>query len=103
MATRDIIKQSTCFMVGYRYTVDVWKDPWVPELTSFRPSRCFKGMNDTSLMVDSLRSQVGLSWNVDLLIGIFDEKSAKAILDIHWARSYLEDKLFGLLLKKRNS
>ncbi|KAH7546347.1 hypothetical protein FEM48_Zijuj01G0191100 [Ziziphus jujuba var. spinosa] len=76
--------------------------PWVPKLTDFRPSPRARGIDDIPLMADNLKSQDGLSWNVDLVKEIFEEESAKAILGIHWARSYLEDRIIWLDSKKGN-
>ncbi|KAH7528311.1 hypothetical protein FEM48_Zijuj05G0059300 [Ziziphus jujuba var. spinosa] len=101
MATREIIKQKACFMVGNGHSVDVWKDPWVPKLPGFIPSPRSRGIDDIPLMVDNLTSQDGLSWNADVVKEIFDEESAKDILDIHWTRLYFEDRLIWLASKKR--
>ncbi|KAL5572923.1 hypothetical protein UlMin_022520 [Ulmus minor] len=37
MACRDVLKLGACYLVGDGWSIDPWKDPWVPNIPTFRP------------------------------------------------------------------
>ncbi|KAL5541544.1 hypothetical protein UlMin_009254 [Ulmus minor] len=37
LACRDVLNLGACYLVGDGRSIDPWKDPWVPNIPSFRP------------------------------------------------------------------
>uniref|UniRef100_A0A2N9F5B8 Reverse transcriptase zinc-binding domain-containing protein n=1 Tax=Fagus sylvatica TaxID=28930 RepID=A0A2N9F5B8_FAGSY len=75
---RDFVKKGACFIVGNGFSIDVWKDPWVPWLEDFIPILRDPNSLTTDLPVSNLidpMRQDRLIWTLDTS-GSFTVKSA---------------------------
>uniref|UniRef100_A0A2N9ENM7 Reverse transcriptase domain-containing protein n=1 Tax=Fagus sylvatica TaxID=28930 RepID=A0A2N9ENM7_FAGSY len=77
----DLLR-SACFQVGDGKSINVWKDPWIPWLTGFKPKPKNQSISLNPLMVSSLINFNTKSWKTDQLIELFDEESILAIQKI---------------------
>ena len=75
---KDIIKLGACKLVGSGNTILVWKDPWLPDKSSFIPTPRAQ-VNNSCLVVSQLLNSSGSGWNDILLNDLFDHKSIVAI------------------------
>uniref|UniRef100_A0A2N9HY11 ABC-2 type transporter transmembrane domain-containing protein n=1 Tax=Fagus sylvatica TaxID=28930 RepID=A0A2N9HY11_FAGSY len=71
----DLLR-SACFQVGDGKSINVWKDPWIPWLTGFKPKPKNQSISLNPLMVSSLINFNTKSWKTDQLIELFDEESS---------------------------
>ncbi|KAB1223251.1 hypothetical protein CJ030_MR2G006033 [Morella rubra] len=76
-----ILEKGLYFLIKGGAQVDVWKDPWLPFIPSFKPfTRVTDGLPPPNMMVfDSIDQHLRL-WKVDLIKDLFDASSSQAIL-----------------------
>ena len=70
-----------CFQVGNGRSIDIWSDPWVPWLSSFKPSP-IEGGEKLPMLVDDFILPNSRTWDEPMLMNIFDNKSVTQILRI---------------------
>ncbi|KAL5566025.1 hypothetical protein UlMin_029189 [Ulmus minor] len=81
MATKEIIKSGSCYLVGNGESIDIWEDPWVPSFPGFRPPP--KGEPRVGWMsVKDLILQSGL-WDRSKLQELFDPHIVNLISTMH--------------------
>ncbi|KAL5564798.1 hypothetical protein UlMin_027962 [Ulmus minor] len=81
MATQEIIRSGSCFLVGNGDSIDIWEDPWVPSFPGFRPPP--KGEPRAGWMsVKDLILQPGL-WDRSKLQELFDPHIVNLISAMH--------------------
>uniref|UniRef100_A0A2N9GKM5 RNase H type-1 domain-containing protein n=1 Tax=Fagus sylvatica TaxID=28930 RepID=A0A2N9GKM5_FAGSY len=80
--TKPLLVKGACFQVGDGKSINVWKDPWIPWLTGFKPKPKNQSISLNPLMVSSLINFNTKSWKTDQLIELFDEESILAIQKI---------------------
>lgn len=79
---KPLLEKGACFQVGDGKSINVWKDPWIPWLTGFKPKLKNQSISLNPLMVSSLINFNTKSWKTDQLIELFDEESIFAIQKI---------------------
>jgi hypothetical protein len=79
---KPLLEKGACFQVGDGKSINVWKDPWIPWLTGFKPKLKNQSISLNPLMVSSLINFNTKSWKTDQLIELFDEESILAIQKI---------------------
>lgn len=57
--TRKILKQGLCFKVGRGNNINYWKDPWLPDLSGFKPIPRIENMVLRQGMVNQLKNSNG--------------------------------------------
>lgn len=78
-----LLYQGLHFSVGWHSVLNCWEDPWVPSLVSFKPMPRFpESVSEHQLVVGNLLDSGSTSWNEGLLVELFDETSADAILQL---------------------
>ncbi|KAL5563120.1 hypothetical protein UlMin_032867 [Ulmus minor] len=81
MATKDIIRSGSCYLVGNNESIDIWEDPWVPSFPGFRPPP--KGEPRLGWMsVKDLILQPGM-WDRSKLQELFDPHIVNLISAMH--------------------
>ncbi|KAL5569499.1 hypothetical protein UlMin_026074 [Ulmus minor] len=81
MASKDIIRSGSCYLVGNGESIDIWEDPWVPSFPGFRPPP--KGEPRVGWMsVKDLILQPGL-WDRSKLQELFDPHIVNLISAMH--------------------
>lgn len=69
--------------MGENSDLNIWKDPWVPGIDSFKPIPCpAHGDSNPNLKVKDLLHLDSLQWNERLIREVCDEASAEAILHL---------------------
>ncbi|KAG2725587.1 hypothetical protein I3760_01G072600 [Carya illinoinensis] len=83
LTTRPLLKKGTCFKITNGLSVKVWSDPWIPTLEGFKPFPLDHTIDHSNNMkVSELISQSNGSWNIPILVSLFQQDSINEILKI---------------------
>ncbi|XP_042964528.1 uncharacterized protein LOC122298726 [Carya illinoinensis] len=83
LTTRPLLKKGTCFKITNGLSVKVWSDPWIPTLEGFKPFPLDHTIDHSNNMkVSELISQSNDSWNIPILVSLFQQDSINEILKI---------------------
>lgn len=77
--SRNLLKRGLCWRVGNGKSIDIFNDPWIPNLPGFRCG--INTVNDLKLKVESLIHSNG-SLNENLVRSLVNPFEANAILQI---------------------
>ncbi|KAL5538575.1 hypothetical protein UlMin_045894 [Ulmus minor] len=81
MASKDIIRSGSCYLVGNGESIDIWEDPWVPSFPGFRSPP--KGEPRVGWMsIKDLILQRGI-WDRSKLHELFDPHIVNLISAMH--------------------
>ncbi|KAL5581410.1 hypothetical protein UlMin_013852 [Ulmus minor] len=80
LATKSIIKEGACLIVGDGFSIDPWKDPWVPNAVDFRPNLISEAGVDNTRVKDFILQQ-GI-WDFGKLLNHFNREDAVKIANI---------------------
>jgi hypothetical protein len=94
---RDFVKKGACFIVGNGFSIDVWKDPWVPWLEDFIPTLRDPNSLTTDLPVSNLIDPMSRKWRNDVLQELVDSNSFDAIQKITIPLEPQQDRLVWTL------
>ncbi|KAK9288973.1 hypothetical protein L1049_017444 [Liquidambar formosana] len=83
---KDLVIKGTCFVVGDGLSIDLWKDPWIPNLQGFRPRLRGERRMDVNLVSDLILPLTN-QWNIDKVSTLFEPADVPKILRIHFASS----------------
>lgn len=90
MAGRDVLKRGCRWRVGLNSKVQIWRDPWLPRASTFRPLGCLD--NSWSVVKDLIDAQ-GERWNMSSLRQCFVPEDVNLIRTIPLSRRCSKDKL----------
>nr|XP_024930509.2 uncharacterized mitochondrial protein AtMg00310-like [Ziziphus jujuba var. spinosa] len=94
--SRDALRTGACFRVGDGSSIDLWKDPWVPDLPNIFPSARNNSVTHQWRKVYEIWDYSNLRCKVDVVRQIFKPSSAEAILNLERPSSHCLDKLIWL-------
>ncbi|GER34282.1 RNA-directed DNA polymerase (reversetranscriptase)-related family protein [Striga asiatica] len=90
---RDSLKRGVRFKIGDGKSIDIWKDPWVPNLSQFTPS-CHSSRDREELKTVSDPFLTGKNkWDKKLVRQTFNPYEAEEILSIRLSLFANKDKL----------
>ncbi|KAF4349050.1 hypothetical protein F8388_008797 [Cannabis sativa] len=95
MATRDFIRDESCFAIGNGDLVDIWHSPWLPGygweryVASFNPRICEKGVRVSSLLIPGSGE-----WNREALESWFFPSMVRDALEVPRLSMMAKDELF---------
>ncbi|KAF4392381.1 hypothetical protein G4B88_005340 [Cannabis sativa] len=95
MATRDFIRDESCFAIGNGELVDIWHSPWLPGygweryVASFNPRICEKGVRVSSLLIPGSGE-----WNREALESWFFPSMVRDALEVPRLSMTAKDELF---------
>jgi hypothetical protein len=81
--SRSIVEKGACLAISMGSNINVWSDPWIPTLESFKPSPNPNLVDRPQFFVEDLIIQSNRSWNSSLLEDLFDMNSVNKIKNIH--------------------
>lgn len=91
----DLVHKGSCFKLNKGWSVDLWNDPWVPSLEDNtlkpKPEASFERIQKVALLINHSNSEA--SWNLDMLIYLFDEETVNEIRKLKPTHGANEDKL----------
>lgn len=94
LSSRSFLKKGCCFRIGNGLKINIWKDPWIPEIPEIM-SKVREGVDVSRLerLVD-LKESHNTDWNEGLIRSLFMEDTTEIILRMKWPVNTGEDKLF---------
>lgn len=91
LAAKRLIGEGSILKIGDGDTIDIWNDPWIPEVGSTKITTAsiqgFEGAKVNSLMKLNRKE-----WDLDLLRDIFNQEDVERILKIPLSFSNQVDK-----------
>ena len=97
---KQLIVKGACYIIGDGQSINVWSDPWVPQLQGFKPVPRNESQNQAPLTFSQLFDPTSNSWNSRLILELFDAASVQAIMSIPLPISPKSDKLIWTLDSK---
>ncbi|PON43369.1 hypothetical protein PanWU01x14_274680, partial [Parasponia andersonii] len=91
LQSHDILKLGARRWARPGAVIDLWNDPWIPSLASFRPRP--RDSASASVVWSELFSASG-GWNSFLIRQLFDEDSTRAILKVPLTTNFRNDKVW---------
>jgi hypothetical protein len=82
----DIVSMGACRSFSIFSNFNVWNEPWVPSLPSFKHVPCLPGPILPNMVISDLIDSHTKSWKSDFIFHHFDVASATSILNIHILR-----------------
>ena len=79
---KSLLVWNACKLVGSGNFTLVWSEPWVPDLTDFKPLPKASLEEIPCLAVFQLMNQAKTDWNMGNLISLFDSNTNQAIQNI---------------------
>lgn len=73
--------EGACKAIGYGMDVDIWNDPWIPTLESFKSTGVGNSNPDFKRVGDLFHAN-SRGWNFELLTALFDQQTIHAITKI---------------------
>ena len=96
ISSRSFISKHTYFKIGDEKSINVWEDPWVPDL-SFS---CLLGKDRVDVspwkVVADFKKENSNEWDEEVLRELFDPLTVAAILKLNWPNISRDDKLIWL-------
>lgn len=89
-SARGLLQKGIRKVVGSGLSVEIWNDPWVPDLPQFKPQRNGEGEEEGPRMVSDL--VINRGWNLELLNRTFSAWEVKAIIKIPVSHESREDR-----------
>ncbi|KAL5549525.1 hypothetical protein UlMin_004756 [Ulmus minor] len=80
LLSKDVLKLGACYLVGDGGSIDPWKDPWVPNIPSFKP-RMITSPSASNVRVKDFIIQLGL-WDINKLNDHFVPEDVRKIIQI---------------------
>lgn len=103
LKSREVLEKGACWVIKNGGARNLWCDPWIPSLPSFRPSLKLnalipRALNSVSELIDWSYG----GWKVDLINECFDESSAHGIFLLSLYPRFRVMRMFfaGLLIQK---
>ena len=96
---KELIELGSRWRVGNGWSISIYKDRWIPRLSTFK-IMTFSILGDKA-PVSVLKLRDG-SWNVDVVKGSFSREEANAILGLPCSNVELEDSLLWQFEKSGN-
>ncbi|KAG2717649.1 hypothetical protein I3760_03G186200 [Carya illinoinensis] len=83
LKTKDLLSKGRCFQISNGQLVNIWRDPWIPTLKTFKPTPIMDMDTIHPLIKASDLIQNSLkSWDIKKLQSLFDQPSIREILKI---------------------
>ena len=95
-SARHILVAGACKQVNNGESILTWEDPWVPDLSNYKPVPLSLEKQSSCLVVSQILSPDKSRWDELKLYELFTEESAKAIKKIPVKVSQREDKWLWL-------
>ena len=89
-SARGLLQKGIRKVVGSGLSVEIWNDPWVPDLPQFKPQRNGEGEEEGPRMVSDL--VINRGWNLELLNRTFSAWEVQAIIKIPVSHESREDR-----------
>lgn len=95
LLSQQIISQGACHRVHPQSPLPIWDSSWIPSIPSFTPSPASSTLNPPNLAISDLITP-NATWNLPLLISLFDSSSVREIQKVkfhpypvndHWTPS----------------
>ena len=78
LTTQDIIRRGAIWRIGRGDHVQIWKDPWLPDMTNpWVTTPPAEGLEEA--LVASLKSEDGTKWDEDILSNLFNTRDLNLI------------------------
>ncbi|OUZ99671.1 Reverse transcriptase zinc-binding domain [Macleaya cordata] len=92
LSLRPLVEGNSCWFVGNGESISIWKDPWIPSISTFKPiSPC---PHDCHIqLVSDLFLPNTKEWNVPLLQSLFSDLEVQAIVRIRLPQTDQLDRL----------
>lgn len=87
---RDLLVKGLRWRVGNGEDILVWKDRWLPDEFQFKAVPINANV-DPNLKVCDLMNLTHITWNMELILHLFDPDVAKQILAMHLSWRRLKD------------
>ncbi|KAG2679677.1 hypothetical protein I3760_11G062000 [Carya illinoinensis] len=83
LKTKDLLSKDRCFQILNGQLVNIWRDPWIPTLKTFKPTPIMDMDTIHPLIkVSDLIQNNPKSWDIRKLQSLFDQPSIREILKI---------------------
>lgn len=82
-----------CFVVGNGLDISVWSDPWVPNISGFKPAPLLPDQARLDFKVSDFIDPSTGQWDRPLIWPTFSHQHADAILKIHLSPNPRSDEL----------
>ena len=79
---QTLVAKAACFQVGNDASIQIWFDPWIPNLPSFIPSPKEGANLDLASVVSLLLMPEQRNWDIAKLNYFFEEPMVELILSI---------------------
>ncbi|PON97172.1 hypothetical protein TorRG33x02_069280 [Trema orientale] len=89
VGVKDLIMKGACILVGSGSTTNIWRDPWVPKHSSYRPTPICEPGPGFAWVSDFIKP--GQRWNLPKLRLAFHEEDVRRILHIPLSATRQED------------
>ena len=93
---KKLVAKGGCFLIGDGKSIQVWSDPWVPEIVNFIPQPRLEEYRKLPIKVNDLIDPTSKSWISDWVKELFAPTDARTILNISIPMSHRQDKLVWL-------
>ncbi|GAA0151152.1 hypothetical protein LIER_09934 [Lithospermum erythrorhizon] len=85
---KKILNKGHRWRVGDGKEIDIWKGPWIPQITNFNPRGGeVEGLHKVSQLIHEGQ------WNANLVRRLFDEEDTSRILAIPLSKFHVRDKM----------
>ncbi|XP_026377884.1 uncharacterized protein LOC113272225 [Papaver somniferum] len=96
IAVRNIFTNNCCWFIRFGDNIQIWNDPWIPNLPGFRPTMLQNSIIQVT-WVSELFVQGQKIWNVELLLELFPLDQAEIISQIYIPQEEeVQDKLIWI-------
>jgi hypothetical protein len=75
LKARKVVELGACVDVSSGQDINIWKSPWIPSIQLFKPSPNPNLVDLPDFDIVDLLLDGGRSWNVSLLVDLFDPNS----------------------------
>ena len=93
---KKLVTKGGCFIIGDGKSIQVWSDPWVPEIENFMPQPRLEEYKRLPIKANDLIDPISKSWISNWVEELFAPTDARAILNIPIPVSHKQDKLVWL-------
>ena len=93
---KKLVAKGGCFIIRDGKSIQVWSDPWVPEIENFMPQPRLEEYKRLPIKANDLIDPISKSWISNWVEELFAPTDARAILNIPIPVSHKQDKLVWL-------
>nr|POE84817.1 putative ribonuclease h protein [Quercus suber] len=93
---KKLVAKGGCFLIGEGKPIQVWSNPWVPEIVNFIPQPRLEEYKKFPFKASDLINPISKSWISDWVKELFAPTDARVILNIPIPLSPKQDKLVWL-------